>query len=73
MKTSAWKTHKIWIFFKRLVHGYGEKFEIFVNIPFYAKYPEWKYLVTFSLENKPFEIIETWILKNAKMAFFQRG
>ena len=54
MKTSAWKTHKIWIFFKRLVHGYGEKFEIFVNIPFYAKYPEWKYLVTFSLENKPF-------------------
>ena len=61
------------IFFKGLVHGFGQKFEIFVNTSFYAKYPEKKYLATFSLENKPFYIIETWILKNAKMAFFQRG
>ena len=54
-------------------HGFGQKFESFVNTSFYAKYPEKKYLATFSLENKPFYIIETWILKNAKMAFFQRG
>ena len=72
-KTSVSKPHKIRFFFKGLVHGFGQKFEIFVNTSFYAKYPEKKYLATFSLENKPFYIIETWILKNAKMAFFQRG
>ena len=73
MKTSASKPHKIWFFFKGLVHGFGQKFEIFVNTSSFAKYPEKKYLATFLLENKPFYIIETWILKNAKMAFFQRG
>ena len=53
-KTSVSETHKIHIFPNGLVHGFGQKFENFVNVSFYAKYTEKKYLVTFSLENKPF-------------------
>ena len=37
-----------------LVHGFGQKFEMFINVSFYAKDTQKKYSVTFSLENKPF-------------------
>ena len=33
----------------------------FVNFSFYPKYTKKKYLMTFSLEIQPFQIIETWI------------
>ena len=37
-----------------LVHGFAQKIKNFVNVLFYVKYTEKKYLVPFSLENKPF-------------------
>ena len=53
-KNIGFKTHKIGIFEKGLVHGFVKKIWNFVNVSFYAKYIQKKYLVTFSLENKPF-------------------
>ena len=52
-KTSVSKTDKIDIFPKGLVHGFGQKFEILLMFRFMQKYTEKRYLVTFSLENKP--------------------
>ena len=53
-KTSVSKTHKIDIFPKGLVHGFGQKFQILLTFRFIQKYTEKKYLVKFSLENNPF-------------------
>ena len=41
--------------------GFGQKFKFFFTVSFYAKYTDKKYLLTFSLENKPFYTKETWI------------
>ena len=38
-----------------------EKFEILLTFRFTANDTVKKYLVTFSLKNKPFKTIETWI------------
>ena len=72
MKTSVSKTHRIRIFPKGLVHGFGQKFKFFFTVSFYAKYTDKKYLLTFSLENKPFYTKETWI-KNSKISIFYKG
>ena len=50
----GFKNLKIGIFPKGLVHGFGQKILNFVNVSFYAKHTQKKYLVSFSLENKPF-------------------
>ena len=47
--------------------------KFFLTLPFMQNTPRKSIWRRISLENKPFYIIETWILKNAKMAFFQRG
>ena len=50
MKTSLSKSYKIRTFSKGLLHGFSQKYVIFLTFRFYAKYPEKKYLVMFSLE-----------------------
>ena len=48
-------------FSKGVSPWFSSKNRDFVNFSFYAKYTEEKYLVTFLLENKTFQTIETWI------------
>ena len=43
-----------WHFSKGVSLWFLSKIGNFVNVSFYAKYTEKKYLVTFSLEDKPF-------------------
>ena len=53
-KKIGFKNPQNWHFSKGLVHGFGQKFEILKTFLCCAKYTQKKYLVTFSLENKPF-------------------
>ena len=53
-KNIGFKTAQNWHFCKGVGPWFWSKIENFVNVSFYAKYTQKKYLVTLSLENKPF-------------------
>ena len=65
IKRSVYEKRKIRIFPNGLVHGFGQKFkisltlkfEIVLTFRFLQNTPRKKYLVTFSLEKKPFYVI----------------
>ena len=59
---------------KGLTCGLGQKFEIFWNFCFMQnKNNEKKYMLTFLVENKPFQIIKNRFKKTEKLAFLQRS
>ena len=53
-KNIGFKNGQIWHFWEGVSPWFWSKFGNFVNVSFYAKYTQKKYLVTFSLEKKPF-------------------
>ena len=71
MKTSVSKTYKIWIVFKGLVHGYGQKLWNVCQHFVLCKMPQEKVFGDVFVIKQAF--LETWILKNAKLTFFQKG
>ena len=54
MKTLVSKTHNIGICPKGLILGFGQKCELLLTFRFFKKCTKKKYLVTFSLDEKPF-------------------
>ena len=50
-----------------------KNWKFFVNVSFYAKYTQKKYLVTFSLEKKPLKTIKTTVYEKRTVRIFPRG
>ena len=72
MKTSITKSHKVRIFPKGLVHGFGEKFEILLTFCFIQNTPK-KVFADVLVRKQAFLDNKNMLSKNAKFTFFQRG
>ena len=59
-------------FSKGVSPWFWSEISVFCTVSLYTKYTDNKYLLTFSLENKPFYTKETWI-KKARLVYFIKG
>ena len=73
MKTSLSKSHKIRIFPKGLVHGFGEKFKILLTFRFTQNTPKKKVFADVLVRKQAFQDNKNMDFKKHEIGIFPKG